>query len=46
MAIENIKMRRIAREIQEWIFLGIQDGMEIREDFNGYIINIRWNYNI
>jgi hypothetical protein len=25
--IENIKMRRIAREIQEWIFLGIQDGM-------------------
>lgn len=27
MAIEHIKMRRIARELQEWVFLGIEDGM-------------------
>ena len=27
MAIENILMRRVAREIQEWIYLGIEDGM-------------------
>lgn len=27
MAIENILMRKVAREIQEWIFLGIEDGM-------------------
>lgn len=27
MAIDNIKMRRIARELQEWIYLGINDGM-------------------
>ena len=27
MAIENIKMRRVARELQEWIYLGINDGM-------------------
>ena len=27
MAIEHIKMRKIARELQEWIYLGIEDGM-------------------
>ena len=27
MAIENILMRKVAREIQEWIYLGIEDGM-------------------
>lgn len=27
MPIENILMRKIAREIQEWIYLGIEDGM-------------------
>lgn len=27
MAIENVKMRKIARELQEWVYLGIQDGM-------------------
>ena len=27
MAIEHIKMRKIARELQEWVFLGIEDGM-------------------
>lgn len=27
MAIENIIMRKIARELQEWIYLGIEDGM-------------------
>ena len=27
MAIEHIKMRRIARELQEWVYLGIDDGM-------------------
>lgn len=27
MAIENILKRKIARELQEWIFLGIDDGM-------------------
>lgn len=27
MPIENIKMRRVARELREWIFLGINDGM-------------------
>jgi hypothetical protein len=27
MAIETIKMRKIARELQEWIYLGINEGM-------------------
>ena len=27
MAIENIIKRKIARELQEWIYLGIEDGM-------------------
>lgn len=27
MPIENILMRKVAREIQEWIYLGIEDGM-------------------
>lgn len=27
MAIEHIKMRKIARELQEWVYLGIEDGM-------------------
>ena len=27
MALEHIKMRKIARELQEWIYLGIDDGM-------------------
>lgn len=27
MALEHIKMRRIARELQEWVYLGIEDGM-------------------
>ena len=27
MALSDIKMRRIARELQEWVFLGIEDGM-------------------
>ena len=27
MSIENILMRKVAREIQEWIYLGIEDGM-------------------